>query len=429
MYIYIPWSMRFYPRRSICVLWCCLTLLSCARDEEIAIDATSADLRANNVPADQADPVLTNSLRVLVHGYLQQVEFDFANVETNLTRLQSDIVRFLDSPDTDTMNTMRSGWLNAHVAFELTTLHHYFAGMLLAEQESLTLLQLQYRTNHWPILPGYIDYVDGYPNSGIVSDITVVLDVPSLRQQHGTFDLAEATLGFHVLEFLIWGENPDGNTLRPASDYESISQLTALQADGGLKLVQLGKNRRRQLLSLTAQVLMEDFQSTQSLWQESSSLFREKVNLMDSPELLILLMTAMTSMLTEELLVRSLYPLLNGDYTDSIQSPYSHSTQNAVAAQLSSVEGLLLESKSGTGTPLDALLVTISTDFEEFFYQNFDSSKECLALLYPNLKLPENPRATLQAEFEIVECINLLTNTINHLEQIKIGVSNPSNPV
>ena len=65
----------------------------------------------------------------------------------------------------------------------------------------------------------------------------------------------------------------------------------------------------------------------------------------------------------------------------------------------------------------------LSADFEELFYQNFDASKECLVLLYSTLVPPQDPAAALQSEFEIVECINLLSNMIDHLEQTKFGLT------
>ena len=141
--------------------------------------------------------------------------------------------------------------------------------------------------------------------------------------------------------------------------------------------------------------------------------------------MVILLLEAMTSMLTEEVLVRSLYPMLNGDYYESIQSPFSFSTQNAVAAQLSSVERLLLEISDDDVEKLDSSLVSLSADFGEFFYQNFDASKECLVLLYSTLEVSADTLVSAEAEFAVVECINLLTNMIDYLEQIKISLYQP----
>ncbi len=419
-------SKRYFGlSKFLTILLCCLMLLGCSRDDPSAPTSMSVNETAVTSDIPDLDLMLEGSVRELVRGYLQQIDLDFNEVESNLELLQNELALFIESPNTGSMDNVRASWLRTHSAFELTSLHRYFAGIVVAEQESLALFQLQYRINHWPILPGYIDYVEGYSDSGIVHDITVVLDVPGLQAQHGVFELAEATLGFHVLEYLVWGENQQQNALRPASDYEPLMQLTAEQIDGGLELAHLSNNRRRQFVVVVSDALLEDFQSSQLLWNQGSIPFRDNLDSMSGSQLLSLLMEAMTTMLTEELLVRSLYPLLNGEYESSIQSPFSNSTQNAISAQLSGVERLLLESKTDSGRTLDSLLVTLSTDFEEFFYQNFDASKECLVLLYSSLEEPQDPATARQAEFEIVECINLLTNMIDNLEQIKIGLSVP----
>jgi len=199
--------------------------------------------------------------------------------------------------------------------------------------------------------------------------------------------------------------------------------LSALQRESGLTTSQLSNNRRREYLRVGSQILVDDFHSLQRLWADGSVAFREKLNSLQSTEILSLLVEASTTMLTEEMLVASLYPLLNGDYSDSIQSPYSHSTQNAISAQLFGVERLLLETRTSAGATLDSILVKRSADFKELFYQNFDASKECLVLLYSTLEPPQGAAAALQSEFEIVECINLLSNMIDHLEQTKFGLT------
>lgn len=416
----------FHITGSSISLWLCLMLTACGED-------ASEDNSSNNVDVVVADANpdvlleagLADSVRELIVGYLKQVAVDFDEVENTLIRLQEDTESFLEAADDTSMDQLRDSWLAAHSAYELTALHRYFATIILDQQSSLSLFQLQYQINHWPILPGYIDYVGSYTDSGIVNDMTVALDAAGLLQQHGVFDLAEVSLGFHVLEFLLWGENLDKSSPRPATDYDPIMQLTTAQLDSGLELDQLSNNRRRQLLLVSTATLVNDFRTMQDLWQIGSVEFAGRLEQLDGADMLVVLMETMTSMLTEELLVRSLYPMLNGEFTGSFQSPFSHSTQNAVSAQLSGLERLLLESRTESGRTLDSLLITISPGFEEFFYQNFDASKECLVLLYSSFETPQSSSETQQAEFEIVECINLLTNMIDNLEQIKIEVSNP----
>lgn len=429
--------LRFLTR-PLWALATCVLLLSCGSEEQSTTPTINDPVVPNRNSLSLIGPEFNAPTRELILGYLQQIEIDFTAVETTIKTLQSEIVNFIQQPNEIALLSLRDSWLDAHSTYELTALHRYFARLILTEQDALTLFQLEYQINYWPILPGYVDYVDGYPDSGIVYDVNVPLDVGSLREQHGFLGISEAALGFHVLEYLIWGANEDGNSLRPASDYLAITQLSASQIENGFELNQLGNNRRRQLLTIIGQAMLEDFQRISSLWNLNASSFQQRiggenispnadiknVEPYSTAQLLALVIDTMTSMLTEELLVRSLYPMLNGEFTESIQSSFSHYTQNAVSSQLSGLESLLLESQTEAGTTLDSLFSSISVEFSEFFYQNFDASKACLILLYSDLDRSPASDTPLKSEFEVVECINLLTNMIDYLEQLKFGISN-----
>lgn len=400
---------------------CCALLTRC--DSDSATGTAQEPAAGNNLDSASAtsrdfDPAFTASIRQLTDAYLLQIDADFSEVSNSLSMLQSSVSDFLDSPTASSMDRARESWIHAHSAYELTTLHRYFANRVLPDPQGLQLFQLQYQINQWPILPGYLDYVGDYADSGIVHDTTVVLSSESLRDQHGAFAVTEATLGFHVIEYLLWGLNSDKQTPRPVADYLQSTVLTSAQVANGITLDQLPTNRRRQLLLLTTDSLQVDLQSLIVTWNGMNLTVRNQLQAMNGPQLLSVLTGAMTDMLTEELLVRSLYPLLNGDYVDSIQSPYSHATQNAVSAQLSGLERLLLETRTREGETLDSLISILSADFADFFYQNFDTSKECLVLLYATLQDPADSPAAGRAEFEIVECINLITNMTGHLGQV-----------
>lgn len=230
------------------------------------------------------------------------------------------------------------------------------------------------------------------------------------------------TLGFHVIEFLLWGYDTD-SVARPAADFDAVLELTSEQTESGYSLDQLSNNRRRLFLSVATDTLVEDFRALQSLWLAEEPSIRREIESTSGTELIVILADSMSAMLTEELLLRSLCPMLNGNFAESIQSPYSRSTQNAVSSQLSGLEGLLLERQTESGTTLDLVFSAISDEFSEFFYQNFDASKACLVLQYGNTA-SDSVGPTNERESEIVECINLLTNIINYNDKLKLDLTN-----
>jgi len=398
-----------------------LVLVGCSENtSEPQIAEPTAETRPSGF--ELLNPELSTAAKQIALDYAEQIRVDFSQVSIEIEKLQSAIGEFLAQTNIENLDRARQSWLLAHSAYELTTLHRYFAASILDEQNSIALLQLQYQINHWPIVPGYLDYVDGYPDSGIVHDINVSLDSIGLRDQHGAFDISEVTLGFHVLEFLLWGSRDTQSELRSVDDFIEIDALDASQIESGYSLEQLSNNRRRQLLAIIADILLGDFRELGSLWSDQLERAEQSIDRTSQTELITTLADSMSAMLTEELLLRSLYPMLNGDFVESIQSPYSLSTQNAVSSQLSGLESLLLESQSENGTTLDLVFSTISDEFSEFFYQNFDASKSCLVLLYSNT---DNDTASTSTEREIgvVECINLLTNMIDNIDRLKLELS------
>ena len=368
------------------------------------------------------NPELSASAKEIALEYVRQIDTDFKQAGIEIEKFQSSIATLTDQTNIENLNLSKQAWLNAHSAYELTTLHRYYATQLMGEQDSLVLMQLQYQINHWPIVPGYIDYVDGYPDSGIVHDINVNLNADSLREQHGSFDVSEVTLGFHAIEFLLWGYDAD-SVARPATDFDAVLELTPKEIESGYTLEQLSNNRRRLFLTVVADTLVNDFLALQSLWLAEEPSISQRIESISGTELIVILADSMSAMLTQELLQRSLYPMLNGDFVESVQSPYSRSTQNAVSSQLSGLERLLLERQTENGTTLDLVFSAISDEFSEFFYQNFDASKACLVLLYSNREGDSASPATAR-ETEVVECINLLTNIIDYNDRLKFDLTN-----
>lgn len=370
-------------------------------------------------PQLQLEAATSEAIRELTRNYLRRAQSDFSQANQAIAALGEAIDELLARPSAASLAAARQAWLSAHIAYETRLLHQYFVAQVLPAEQALRLSSLAYNINHWPVVPGYIDGVPGYPGSGIVNDMTVALNPDNLREIHGQFDPAEAALGFHVLEYLLWGNNSGSQTSRGFDSFTPATVLSEVQQQDGMPMEQMPNNRRRRMLALVMDMLYEDFQLSQELFLRAIGEYQQSLA-QHSPVLhLSQLLQAINSMLTEEFLLRSLYPMLNGNYQVSIQSPYSQSTQNAVVAQIASIEYLLLEAVTSDGVRLNDVLTGLSADFEELFYQNLDASKECLVLLYSDIIEPANPEAAIDAEFTLVECINLLTNLIDHLQQMQ----------
>lgn len=179
--------------------------------------------------------------------------------------LHRQLEEFLLSPDPKTLAELRRQWHRAHGHWH--RLDPFIA--LTGSNPGLFggLERLAAKIEARPIQPGYLDYLEHYPYTGIVNDITLTINAETLRAQHGLTDASDISLGFHTLEFLLWGEQGD----RPATDFQIPEQISAEQRDAGLTLADLPNNRRRDLLALVSHLLQDDLNNLLARWQGPDS--------------------------------------------------------------------------------------------------------------------------------------------------------------
>lgn len=265
------------------------------------------------------------------------------------------IQALLDDPGQESLDAAREAWHrshNAYMEFELfSALSESNPGLFGS------LPDYDFAIEAWPIQPGYLDYFDVYTHSGIVNDIAMPLTAEALRQQHGFTDSSDVSLGFHALEYLLWGE--DGQ--RPASDYAEAT-LEAGQQNAGVRLVDLPGNRRRVLISLLAQLLADDISKLKQAVENPNGLLRRGYSALQPPARLALLQGAGHLLLSRhrDLLqaqLESLLPTSDGegaeplDHGDALQhNQFAGRSAEPLAHSLLTVEQVLFGTENGLGT-------------------------------------------------------------------------------
>ena len=156
---------------------------------------------------------------------------------SSVENLQGSIEDFLQLPDGERQETAQTAWRSAHEAFVS------FTGLPLMNLPE----PAHYQLDAWPIEPGYLDTLAAYPDSGLISDLTVDISLESLRDQHGFTDVTEVSLGFHALELLIFAREPKDfvtqTTITPVDDLAASDEIVT---------------RRRRVLSLLAEQILVD---------------------------------------------------------------------------------------------------------------------------------------------------------------------------
>lgn len=179
--------------------------------------------------------------------------------------LHSQLEAFLLAPEPDALTELRQHWRQAHGHWHQLDPFLALTGSNPGLFGGLERLVADIEAR--PIQPGYLDYIEHYPYTGIVNDITLTINAETLRAQHGLTDASDISLGFHALEFLLWGETGE----RPVSDFQVAEQASAEQRQAGLTLAELPNNRRRDLLVLISHLLQDDLNNLLTRWQGPDS--------------------------------------------------------------------------------------------------------------------------------------------------------------
>jgi putative iron-regulated protein len=287
----------------------CLALLTACNQAPPPAPAPSSNL------SDAQSDIVSDSLQA--HGSALRADIGLAaytqwsQASQSAQKLDASLASFLYQPDDDSLTLARNAWRRAYSDYlkALVLTHLPLSDPPEWRRQQLHLPRLLERLDSWPIEPGYIDYLPGYPFSGIVNDLALELSSSSLLDQHGFSDPSYASLGYHPLEFMLWGS--DGT--RSAKDFLARENTAPIilpaESDGHNAVEQSGvqnHHRRRDYLRLVSEQLQKDLQRIQRRWQPSEGYYAQALQNSEPQQVLYAVLTAAQSLVSDELLQRRL---------------------------------------------------------------------------------------------------------------------------
>lgn len=255
-----------------------------------------------------------------------------AHASEKALQLDQRLSAFLQQPDSAQLVQVQSAWRDAYDAYLATLIYAYIPVNDPAEwrQKGIDYRSTRALLDSWPIEGGYIDHVPGYPFSGIVNDLTLELNETTLQDQHGFSDPSYASLGYHPIEFMLWGANGDrqpsdfvarennapvvmpsegqataiqGSPSNPASDNPHASQT---QIPTPTPMPVQNHNRRRQYVQLLSGQLMEHLQRLVRRWEPSNGYYSGLLEQTSDHQATLAALVAGQTLLSFELLDRRL---------------------------------------------------------------------------------------------------------------------------
>jgi putative iron-regulated protein len=200
--------------------------------------------------SQERDPHASLKAAVVAH-YADLVLASYQDAHGLAVELRKTLEAFAASPSAAALEEARRAWLAARQPYGQTEAYRFYGGPIDAAGGPEPLL------NAWPLDESYIDYVQGAEESGIVNDPAQYprIDKDLLVRLNERGSEKNISVGFHALEFLLWGQDlyPDGPGRRSFADY----------LQGGPSP---NPGRRAEYLLVCAGLLVENLEALKRAW-------------------------------------------------------------------------------------------------------------------------------------------------------------------
>ncbi len=258
--------------RTFLIAACSLLVLGCSDTAKHTHDTQPQTTSSSEVqPFLQAD--LTNAKPdPLSASLISEIHLESTQV---LTRLSSDanelaiaIEELSKKPTKDSLEQTHSKWTQTHNTYISSRLFRQWLNSLQVIHPLLDVSHTSpelIHTNHsridqYPLIPGYLDKVKGYPSSGLIHS-ELELSPDALNQEHLLGDANYVALGFHALQFMLFGE---ANLPRTADDFV-IAGSSEAESQGAM--------RRQQYIKLLSELLKQDIEALSNAWKTLESYY------------------------------------------------------------------------------------------------------------------------------------------------------------
>ncbi len=180
-----------------------------------------------------------------VSAYIDLAYKSYEKAADDAATMEKVVDAFLAAPSVETLDAARKAWIAARPAYLHTEAFRFYDGPIEAVEGEI---------NSWPMNEAYIDYVEGKPDAGIINDPKISLDIDMLEGVNQKQDETNVTIGWHAVEFLLWGQDVsvDGPGNRPFTDY--------IMGQGN-------NDRRRTYLKLVSSQLAKELHDLEEKWE------------------------------------------------------------------------------------------------------------------------------------------------------------------
>ena len=215
----------------------------------------------STTPAGAATPVASAAATVVssdtvVRHYATLVHATYSDTLAATQAMQTAIADFVKAPSAAGLAEARTRWLAAREFYGQTEAFRFYGGPVDDDNGP------EGRMNAWPMDEAYVDAVEGKPESGLINNPKFKITKANLSKFNERGGEENISTGWHAIEFLLWGQ--DRSETGPGDrQFTDFVDGKAPHAD-----------RRRQYLSVSTALLVDDLSAITAQWAPNAKNYR-----------------------------------------------------------------------------------------------------------------------------------------------------------
>ncbi len=280
----------------------------------------------------------------VLENYANIVLASYEDALADAIILEAAINTLVTTPNETNFNAAKSAWLQARESYGPTEAYRFANGPIDDADGP------EGKLNAWPLDENYIDYVAGDSDSGIINMVSQypIIDKSTLENLNEVGGEANISIGFHAIEFLLWGQdNTDPSEKkagqRPYTDF----------VDGGTAAHQ---DRRRDYLAVCADLLTDHLQLMINEWATDGA-YRATFLALSENTALNNILTAIATLSKSELGGERMFVAYDNQDQEDEHSCFSDNTHRDIRLNLEGIANVYRgEYKSINGSSLEDLI-------------------------------------------------------------------------
>ncbi|MGB0868250.1 MAG: imelysin family protein [Flavobacteriales bacterium] len=301
-------------------------------------------------------------------NYAKMVAANYADALSSANDLKTAINAFTTTPNAQTHQAAKDAWITAREPYGLTEVYRFWAGPIDDDNGPEGAL------NAWPLNENFIDYVYNptthtVENNGLIGDATFNLTISSIVDQNESVDEKSISIGYHAIEFLLWGQdfNMAPGTTTPDYSLSGQRSHTDFSTDALAE-------RRKTYLKLITDQLITDLTYLVDAWKDNNAWGRKAFLAQSDDQALTDMFNGMGKLAKGELAGERMFVALSNKDQEDEHSCFSDNTHRDIVQNYmgiknvwegtygtingSSIRDLIQEKNSVLATTIDEKFTT-----------------------------------------------------------------------